>query len=54
MTSSDLSLFRWANVPEEAKKALAAETYQDGGFWMAYGDFLKYFKVRSQNDTSGG
>ena len=36
---------RWTNVSEEAKKELDAETYHDGGFWMAYGDFLKYFKV---------
>ena len=36
---------RWANVPESVKKELDAETHQDGGFWMAYGDFLKYFKV---------
>ena len=37
---------RWANVPESVKKELDAETHQDGGFWMAYGDFLKYFKVQ--------
>lgn len=36
---------RWTNVSEEAKKELDAETYHDGGFWMAYGDFLKYFKT---------
>ena len=41
---------RWANVPKEAKEELEKETYQDGGFWMAYGDFLKYFKV-SKNRT---
>lgn len=36
---------RWANVSDDIKKELETETYQDGGFWMAYGDFLKYFKV---------
>lgn len=36
---------RWANVSDDIKKELETETYQDGGFWMAYGDFLKYFKT---------
>jgi hypothetical protein len=37
---------RWSKVSEEARKELDSETFHDGGFWMAYGDFLKYFKVR--------
>ena len=34
---------RWSSVPEDAIKELNKDG--DGGFWMAYGDFLKYFKV---------
>lgn len=34
---------RWANVPDAIRKELDSETFHDGGFWMAYGDFLKYF-----------
>ena len=36
---------RWDNVPQDVQNELQQETQQDGGFWMAYGDFLKYFKV---------
>ncbi len=39
---------RWANVSDQARRRLEEETQQDGGFWMAYGDFLKYFKVQRQ------
>ena len=34
---------RWSNVSEDARKALEKETQNDGGFWMSFGDFLKYF-----------
>jgi hypothetical protein len=36
---------RWANLPTGIQRELDAETFHDGGFWMAYGDFLKYFQV---------
>ena len=36
---------RWSKVAPEVKRRLDEETRPDGGFWMAYGDFLKYFKV---------
>ena len=36
---------RWANLPPGIQRELDAETFHDGGFWMAYGDFLKYFEV---------
>lgn len=35
---------RWANVGDSIRRELDAETFHDGGFWMAYGDFLKYFQ----------
>ncbi|QQP57097.1 Calpain 8, partial [Caligus rogercresseyi] len=37
---------RWSSIPEEIRRELDSETFHDGGFWMAYGDFLKYFKVK--------
>ena len=36
---------RWANVSDSIRRELDSETFHDGGFWMAYGDFLKYFQV---------
>ncbi|CAB4070021.1 unnamed protein product [Lepeophtheirus salmonis] len=36
---------RWSHIPDEARRELDSETFHDGGFWMAYGDFLKYFKT---------
>ena len=39
---------RWANLPPGIQRELDAETFHDGGFWMAYGDFLKYFQVITQ------
>jgi len=43
---------RWSSVPEEARRQLQEASREQqsngaggGGFWMAYGDFLKYFKV---------
>eukprot|EP00096_Caligus_rogercresseyi_P000225 TRINITY_DN1060_c0_g2_i11.p1 TRINITY_DN1060_c0_g2~~TRINITY_DN1060_c0_g2_i11.p1 ORF type:complete len:559 (+),score=121.63 TRINITY_DN1060_c0_g2_i11:116-1792(+) len=36
---------RWSSIPEEIRRELDSETFHDGGFWMAYGDFLKYFKT---------
>ena len=41
---------RWANLAPGIQRELDAETFHDGGFWMAYGDFLKYFEVRILND----
>ena len=38
---------RWANVSDSIRRELDSETFHDGGFWMAYGDFLKYFQVIS-------
>jgi hypothetical protein len=35
---------RWSNVSDAIRKELDAETFHDGGFWMAFGDFLKYFQ----------
>lgn len=35
---------RWSNVNDDIRRELDAETFHDGGFWMAYGDFLKYFE----------
>ena len=37
---------RWANVSDSIRRELDSETFHDGGFWMAYGDFLKYFQVQ--------
>jgi hypothetical protein len=37
---------RWANVPGGVRHELQEDLQEDGGFWMAYGDFLKYFQVR--------
>jgi len=34
---------KWSNVPQDIRKELDSETMHDGGFWMAYADFLKYF-----------
>jgi len=36
---------RWTNVPDDIRKELDSETFHDGGFWMSYGDFLKYFQA---------
>ena len=36
---------KWANIDEDIRKELDSETFHDGGFWMSYGDFLKYFQV---------
>ena len=36
---------RWANVSDSIRRELDSETFHDGGFWMAYGDFLKYFQT---------
>ena len=35
---------RWSQVNDGIRRELDAETFHDGGFWMAYGDFLKYFE----------
>ena len=37
---------RWANLAPGIQRELDAETFHDGGFWLAFGDFLKYFEVR--------
>ena len=42
---------RWANVSDSIRRELDSETFHDGGFWMAYGDFLKYFQVMNCSIT---
>lgn len=33
----------WANVTEATRRELDGEAFHDGGFWIGYQDFLKYF-----------
>lgn len=33
----------WANVNEETRRELDGEAFHDGGFWVGFQDFLKYF-----------
>ena len=33
----------WANVSEATRRELDGEAFHDGGFWIGFQDFLKYF-----------
>ena len=33
----------WTNVPEATRRELDGEAFHDGGFWIGFQDFLKYF-----------
>jgi len=33
----------WANVSESIRRELDGEAFHDGGFWIGFQDFLKYF-----------
>lgn len=33
----------WANVPDSTRRELDGEAFHDGGFWIGFQDFLKYF-----------
>ena len=33
----------WANVTDAARRELDGEAFHDGGFWIGFQDFLKYF-----------